>query len=256
MKTALVIGVGQLGALFAEGLERAGWDVTCAGREWSGAIPATGPIWVCVGEESLRSVVAKIPKAERARVIVCQNEVFPSTLAELGLEAATVLIVWFNRKAGATPKLGPTDIVVGPQSPAVQAAYEALGIPLRGLDEGESLAGALAVKYAFILGINTLGVLNTEGSNLTVGEWISGSAHEAVAAERTMRWAFGLALRACGISDVDGPARAAMWVQLGSALAVHAELPTRGRKSQDRLERAKRLEKSFAAPRAGTRADD
>jgi hypothetical protein len=226
----VVVGLGQLGELLATGALRAGLRVTPVLRSTPrpldfSAVPPETPVLLAVGE-GWEKAAADVPAARRGDVVVLQNEIFPSSLVDAGLPHATVLMVWFNRKAFAPPQPGPPSQALGKHAAVMQHIHAATGLPCEVLDASR-LPEVLAAKYAFIATINILGVRQEQ----TVGAWFQAHAPEANA---VLEDVLTLAARLC-----DTPLTPALRQQVQHALNVHAALPARGRTSLARLQRAR-----------------
>lgn len=178
----VLIGMGELGGVFARGFLRAGFpvypivrgmDMALASCAWPKPILVLGT----VGEEDLHPVLADLPAPWQRRLGLVQNELMPRDWKRYGLENVTVAVVWFEKKPG----LELTNIldtpVYGPGAALVAEALTALGIPTRILADEAALVFELAKKSLYILTVNLAG-LAVGGS---VGElW---QRHQALARE-------------------------------------------------------------------------
>jgi len=180
MKTPIIIiGVGEMGGVFARGLLRDGnplfplmrnGDMNTAARD----IAAPEAVLVTVGEGDLQAVLKDMPAVWRERLILLQNELLPRDWQQHGIESPTVISVWFEKKPGMDFKVIIPSPVHGPHAALIQQGLATLGIPCREVDD-ETLLFELVRKNVYILTSNIAG-LKVAG---TVGElW---STHESLA---------------------------------------------------------------------------
>lgn len=172
-KDLVLVGVGQLGTLFGEGALTAGRRVTPLRRDSDverslDDVPLGAPVLVTTGEADLPGALEKLPKERWADVILVQNELFPSVWRGLGLEDPTISVVWLSKKPGRPVEIGGPTEVYGKHAAVIAQIHEALSLPCTQLSTSEQLGTALVAKFAFILAINALGLID----NVTLGEWL------------------------------------------------------------------------------------
>jgi len=165
----VLIGVGEMGGVFARGLLRLGHPVYPVNRatpmeEVAAAVPAPALALVAVAEGDLQSVVRDLPASWRDRAGLLQNELLPADWASL--TDPTVISVWFEKKPGQDAKVIIPSPVYGPGAGLLADALGAIGIPARQLDTPDALLFELVVKNLYILTSNIAG-LRVGG---TVGE--------------------------------------------------------------------------------------
>jgi ketopantoate reductase len=181
MSDAVVWGLGELGSVFARGLLRAGRSVHPIVRGTDVAalaarVPEPDVVLIAVGEAELDAVLGEVPAAWRDRSALLQNELRPRYLARHGLDAATLAIVWFEKKRGTDVRVLLPTIVSGAAAAPLVEALDALGIPAARVERDAALA-ALAAKNLYILVTNVAGLV-TGGD---VGALLS--THRALALE-------------------------------------------------------------------------
>lgn len=174
----VVLGVGQIGAVLVEGLERRGRDVVTVRRGEVARLDDVGDaeaVLVCVAEDDLDAAVASVPSRLRGRVGLVQNELVPATWRGLGLEAPTVAVVWFEKKPGRDAiALLPTP-VAGPAAASIMEALGAVGLPATSVDAGPELTRALVAKNLYILVGNLAGLAAERAGTAPGGApWPSG----------------------------------------------------------------------------------
>src|SRR3569623_313040 len=123
----VIIGVGELGSVFARGLLRSGHPVYPLGRgtdltQAAAAISAPLLVLVAVGEDDLPAVLAEIPPAWRDRLCLLQNELLPRDWQAHALTDPTVIAVWFEKKKGMDSKVLLPSPLHGPRAGALEAA--------------------------------------------------------------------------------------------------------------------------------------
>ncbi|HCA27109.1 MAG TPA: hypothetical protein DEP05_05635 [Betaproteobacteria bacterium] len=185
-KTAVVVGLGQLGRIFAGGLLRTGFTVVPVNRgdalsPIAARVPTPALVLVAVAEPDLPAVLAALPVSWRTCCALLQNELLPRDWRTHGVERPTVAVVWFEKKKGADAKPILPSPVFGPAAEILCGALTAIGLPARGIADEETLIYELARKNLYILATN-IGGLKTGGN---VGQlWRGHSAlARAVASE-------------------------------------------------------------------------
>ena len=180
MNEVVVIGLGQLGRVFAGGLLRTGNTVIPVNRNddmtaLAQRHPSPELVLVAVGENDLHTVLAALPKVWEARVALIQNELLPCDWQANGYVDPTVISVWFEKKKGIDTKPLIASPVAGPGAALLCRALNAVDLPCREVALGDALLFELVRKNVYILTTNIAG-LKIGG---TVSElW---SQHEAFA---------------------------------------------------------------------------
>lgn len=170
-KTVVVIGIGEIGSVFARGVLRTGYPVypVVRGVEISDAVADVSDpqaVIVAVGEKDIQSVLESIPPAWQDRLVLVQNELLPRDWTAHNITSPTVISVWFEKKKGQDSKVIIPSPVFGPHSEFIQKALESIGIDCAVLASPEELLLELVVKNLYILTVNIAG-LKVGG---TVGE--------------------------------------------------------------------------------------
>lgn len=175
----VILGMGEMGGVFARGFLRAGHPVYPVTRAMDLAraakdIPEPALVLVAVAENDLHPVLEKIPAPWASRLILLQNELLPRDWEQYDLNP-TVISVWFEKKKGMDAKVIIPSPVYGTHSGLIATALDAIEIPTQVLDSADDLLFELVVKNLYILTSNICG-LKVGG---TVGElW---KDHEAFA---------------------------------------------------------------------------
>ncbi len=169
--TVTIIGLGEVGGVFARGFLKRGHPVYPVTRTTSlSQLPDDWPLpaaaVVAVGEKDLSAVLGALPEQWRDRVILVQNELLPKDWEAHGLMSPTVISVWFEKKQPNDFKVIIPSPVYGPCATLVAEALEAIGIPTRICTDADDLLAELILKNLYIVTTNVCG-LKVGG---TVGE--------------------------------------------------------------------------------------
>ncbi|MBI5497609.1 MAG: hypothetical protein HY904_21540 [Deltaproteobacteria bacterium] len=231
MQELVVLGLGQLGELFAVAALRHGMRVSPVRRTSPRPLPwnawARGaPILVAVAEDALAPSVAELPPERLADVILLQNELFPSTWRTLELRTPTIMVPWFNRKNDQPVQVGPPTRVRGPHAALVRDLHAALRLPCELLSDDTALAAALAGKYAFIVTVNALGLKEDR----TVSAWWRA---DPALVDALLRESAALAALLVDAAVADRAYHLAR-----DGVELHQALSARGRSSRARVQRA------------------
>ncbi len=167
MKSPVVlVGVGEMGGVFARGLLKLGHPVfpVIRGASLTAAaeqLPEPQLVLVAVGEADLAPTLADMPGPWRRRLGLLQNELLPNDWA--GFPDPTVISVWFEKKPGSDHKVIIPSPIYGPGANLLADALKTLGIPARILPDADALLFELVLKNLFILVTNIAG-LRTGGT--------------------------------------------------------------------------------------------
>lgn len=171
MKTAIVIiGMGEMGDLFARGFLKLGHPVHPVLRgmdlaSMATAVPDPALVLVAVGEDDLHSVLESIPTAWRGRLGLLQNELVPRDWQRHGISDPTVIVVWFDKKKGRPFTAVLPTPVCGPDAPLVIHALEAIDVPCDPIPS-EHLLYELVRKNLYIFTINIAGMRMAPGGTV------------------------------------------------------------------------------------------
>ena len=171
-KAVVIIGIGELGSVFARGFLRLGYPVYPVTRKISIAdaitnYPEPKFVFAAVGEKDLSNVLTTIPAQWRNRMGLLQNELLPYQWEVHNIDAPTVAIVWFEKKKGQDYKVLLPSRIYGPNADFLADSLENLEIPSRILWNEEELLFELVLKNLFVFTINIAG-LKTGGTVRTL----------------------------------------------------------------------------------------
>jgi hypothetical protein len=229
-KPVVVIGLGEMGSVFARGLLRLGHPVYPVGRSTrmksvAKALPKPKLVLVAVGEKDLPRVLDKLPRPWRRLLVLLQNELLPDDYARFS--DVTVISVWFEKKAGQDSRVIIPSPALGPRAKVLRDALGTLDIPVRVVGRKRDMLFELVLKNLYILTTNIAG-LRVGG---TVGELqdrhadvMHGVADDVIRLQEAMT----------GKRFDHGALLAAM----GEAFAGDPEHKCMGRSAPARLERA------------------
>ena len=166
--SVVIIGLGQLGRVFAGGLLRVGCSVVPVNRcddmaALALAHPAPDMVLVAVAENDLHAVLGALPDAWKSRVALIQNELLPRDWQAQGLIDPTVISVWFEKKKGIDAKPLIASAVAGANAALLCRALAAIDLPCREVSPGDALLFELVRKNVYILTTNITG-LKTGGT--------------------------------------------------------------------------------------------
>jgi hypothetical protein len=168
MSEVIIIGLGQLGRVFAGGLLRAGCTVIPVNRgddmaALARAHPAPELVLVAVAENDLHVVLAALPEAWKPRAALIQNELLPRDWLAHGYVDPTVISVWFEKKKGIDARPLIASPVAGPGAALLYRALISIDLPCREVAPGDELLFELVRKNVYILTTNLAG-LKTGGT--------------------------------------------------------------------------------------------
>lgn len=168
MSEVVVIGLGQLGRVFAGGLLRSGHSVVSVNRgddlfTVAHAHPDPALVLVAVAENDLHTVLAAMPGAWRPHVALIQNELLPRDWEKYRYADPTVISVWFEKKKGTDAKPLIASPVAGPGAALLCRALASIDLPCREVASGDALLFELVRKNVYILTTNIAG-LKTGGT--------------------------------------------------------------------------------------------
>ena len=159
----VVIGIGELGAVFARGLLRLGHPVHPVTRamdieQEAEALPAPLMVLLAVAEQDLQAAITAIPKTWQSRLALLQNELLPRDWEEVELPEPTVISVWFEKKTGQDVKVLLPSPAFGTHAKLLIDALGAIGIDGRVLATRDELQFELVRKNLYIVTTNVAGL--------------------------------------------------------------------------------------------------
>lgn len=161
--TIIIIGMGELGSVFARGFLKLGHPVQAVRRqdniaEIAAKTPRPGAVLVAVGEADIHATLQSIPNQWADKVILIQNELLPKDWKDSPVLNPTVISVWFEKKKGIDSKVVLPSPVFGPLSQQVFDALSQVDLPCVQLDSLDELTYELVRKNLYILTTNIAGL--------------------------------------------------------------------------------------------------
>lgn len=175
MKQAIVIiGLGEMGSVFARGLLRLGHPMYPITRQSDIKLAASKIeqpllVLVAVAENDLHPVLEQIPQQWQDRLVLLQNELLPRDWEKYAWAKATppsVVSVWFEKKKGQDSKVLIASPIYGQHSQVIHDALATLDIPVDILSSSEKLELELVIKNIYILTTNIAGLILEEGATV------------------------------------------------------------------------------------------
>lgn len=159
----IVVGMGELGSVFARGFLKLGYPVQAVSRQQSmqdvaESIPKPVAVLISVGEADIRQTLADCPAKWQDKVILLQNELLPRDWENTTIENPTVISVWFEKKKGMDSKVVLPSPVFGQHAKLVFDALATLDLPCVQLDSEDELLYELVRKNLYILTTNIAGL--------------------------------------------------------------------------------------------------
>jgi len=163
-KPVIIIGIGEIGGVFARGVLRSGYPVIPVNRnddinKIAEQTPDPEAVLLTVAENDLHKALETMPQVWRDRVCLVQNELLPRDWEKHALNTPTVISVWFEKKPGMDAKPVVASPVFGPHAGLLCKALEALSIPVVKLSSEEELLFELVRKNLYILTTNIAGLV-------------------------------------------------------------------------------------------------
>jgi hypothetical protein len=162
VRTVVVVGIGEMGGVFARALLRTGAAVVPVLRgddpqHLAAEIDRPALVLVTVAEDDLDVTLGSLPASWLGSIGLIQNELLPHVWERQGIVDPTVAAVWFEKKPGQDVRVIIPTPVAGPAAPMVVEGLRAIGIPA---DEVQppALVDALVVKNLYILVANIAGL--------------------------------------------------------------------------------------------------
>jgi hypothetical protein len=162
-KPVAIIGIGQMGGVFAKGFLKAGYPVYPVVSGMSIAlsaesIPDCEFILVAVPEKKLHPAIQLIPDRWKNKLGLLQNELLPQDWQKEGIQKVTAMAVWFEKKKGREVRVFRPTSVYGPHADIVRQGLHELDIPCSVLSTPDDLLVELVKKNLYVLTINIAGL--------------------------------------------------------------------------------------------------
>ncbi len=161
-KSIVVVGLGEMGSVFARGFLRSGYTVhpvTRAMNMQAVADELAQPelVIIAVAEADIHEQLANVPEVWKDRLVLLQNELLPADWLQYSLDP-TVVSVWFEKKKGQDSKVIIPSPVFGAHAQQVADALASIDIAVTVLASAEALLHELVLKNVYILTTNIAGL--------------------------------------------------------------------------------------------------
>lgn len=161
-KSIVVVGLGEMGSVFARGFLRSGCTVQPVTRNMSmhdvaKVNPDPTLVLIAVGEADLHQQLKNVPDVWKDKLVLLQNELLPRDWQQYSLDP-TVISVWFEKKKGQDSKVIIASPVYGKHAQLVVDALASIDITARVLSSSEELLHELVLKNLYILTTNISGL--------------------------------------------------------------------------------------------------
>jgi len=169
-KPIVVLGIGELGSVFARSFLRNNYPVYPITRatdidELSSSIDPE-MILVCTAEGDLQSALSSIPNQWKDRVAMMQNELLPRDWKKYQFSNPTVISVWFEKKKGMDSKVLISSPAYGPKAQILVDSLALIDIPAHVVANEDELLFELVLKNLYILTTNIAGLSIESGANV------------------------------------------------------------------------------------------
>jgi ketopantoate reductase len=161
-QSVVVVGLGEMGSVFARGFLRTGYSVHPVTRDVEISavaedVPQPALVLIAVGEADLQSQLIKLPEVWKDRIVLLQNELLPGDWQKHDLDP-TVISVWFEKKKGQDSKVIIPSPVFGKHAQVVADALASIDIATTVLANETELLHELVLKNVYILTTNIAGL--------------------------------------------------------------------------------------------------
>jgi len=164
----IVIGLGEMGSVFARAILKKGYPVYPVTREsdlseLAKEIPHPLMVLVAVGENDLPAMLKQLPVSWHDCIAMLQNELLPRDWEKYNFVNPTIISVWFEKKKGQDAKVLISSPCFGPKSSLLVESLATLDIPANEVNSFEEMEQELLIKNVYILTTNISGLI-TKGN--------------------------------------------------------------------------------------------
>lgn len=169
----VIIGIGELGGVFAKAFLRNGHPVYPVTRamnmiQAADQLPDPQLVLVAVAEKEFHPAIDTMPDQWRSRLALLQNELLPRDWAAHGIATPTVISVWFEKKKGMDYHVLRPSPVYGPNAQVIAESLAKIDIPSKILAGEDELVFQLVLKNVFVFTINIAGLALEEGTTTSM----------------------------------------------------------------------------------------
>lgn len=165
----VIIGIGELGGVFAKAYLKSGYPVYPVTRALSMAeaadhLPNPQLVLAAVAEKDFQTVMETLPDQWRRILVLLQNELLPRDWQTHHIDNPTVISVWFEKKKGMDHHVLLPSPVYGPNAQVIAESLAKIDIPCKILAGEDELVFELVLKNVFVFTINIAGLILEEGT--------------------------------------------------------------------------------------------
>ena len=165
----VIIGLGELGGIFAKAFLHAGYAVYPVTRKMdidqaADNMPDPQLVLVAVAEKDFSVVMQTLPAPWRSCIGLLQNELLPRGWQSYHIDDPTIVSVWFEKKKGMDVNVLIPSRVYGPQGSLIAGALNGIDIACEVLSTEDDLLYELVRKNVFVFTINIAGLVLPEGT--------------------------------------------------------------------------------------------
>lgn len=155
----VVIGMGQLGTVFADAWSQLGKSILAL-RRHQPIIQDISPraVLIATGEQDLSPVLASLPQTWRSQLILVQNELIPAIWQPYS-DQPTLVAVWMEKKPHIEVRSLRASVAFGPNADLVADAFHAIKQPLSLAKDYPDMIQELAFKNIYIWTTNIYGLI-------------------------------------------------------------------------------------------------
>lgn len=159
----VIVGLGEIGSIFAQGFLKLGYPVVPVTRTQSlapmlAATPQAVALVLAVGEAALPALLREVPNSWHDRIVLLQNELLPRDWRSAGINDPTVISIWFEKKPGKIANQLMPSPVYGRHGALMQAALGAMGLKAQLVADPATMMQELVIKNVYILTTNIAGL--------------------------------------------------------------------------------------------------
>jgi len=170
----VIIGLGEMGSVFARGLLRLGHPMYPVTRQMNikdsaKEIPEPHLVLVAVAENDFHPVLQQIPEQWQDKLVLLQNELLPRDWQQYPWARQTpptVISVWFEKKKGQDSKVLIASPIFGPHAQTIKDALATIDIPVKVVESAQQLQLELVIKNVYILTTNIAGLAIEDAANV------------------------------------------------------------------------------------------
>jgi len=165
----VIIGIGELGGIFAKAFLHAGYAVYPVTREMdidqaANDTPDPQLVLVAVAEKDFSAVMQTLPAPWHGCIGLLQNELLPRDWQSYPIDDPTIVSVWFEKKKGMGTNVLIPSRVYGPQGSLIAGALHGIDIACNALSTEDDLLYELVRKNVFVFTINIAGLVLPAGA--------------------------------------------------------------------------------------------